>query len=253
MRGLRLFRIFGIDIEAHISWFVILGLITFSLAGYFGPSLKEHSPLFAAENSHVAWFLAFLGAIFLFGSVITHELAHSLIARIFGYKVNRIVLFFLGGGSLIEGLDDSNIPSRTFVITAVGPLSNFALAGLLYAAVFLILPETTESPYVFSVALLMSYLVFTNIVLGLFNLIPAFPLDGGRMLVSVLRLLGLSRIKAMLAAVWVGGIFSVVMIAGGMAELLFWGNFGGIMLILMGIFLISAASAEYKHLKSRGL
>src|SRR6266699_4036750 len=168
----RIFRIAGIDIYIHFSWLIILVFLTFSLAtGWF----PVYYPGWSAPTY---WIVAFIAALLLFVSVLLHELAHSLVARARGLPVHDITLFIFGGVSSLE--QEPSSPGVEFQMAFVGPLVSLLIGALAFV---LSLPlRGTNSP----VTAILAYLAVTNILLGIFNLIPGFPLDGGRVLRSII-------------------------------------------------------------------
>jgi Zn-dependent protease/CBS domain-containing protein len=168
--SIRLFTVRGIEVGVHYSWLFIFGLFTWSLSTYVFPPALPH--LSTAEY----WLLGAATALLMFVSVLIHELAHSFVALARGLKARSITLFIFGGVSSLGG--DAREASTEFLVAIVGPLTSFVLAGVAYVVATVI----DES----RIDLVASYLVYINLVLGLFNLVPGFPLDGGRVLRSVL-------------------------------------------------------------------
>ncbi len=169
-------RVFGLDIKVNVGWAFIAILIAWSLAqGYF-PGLYEGLP------RQTYWWMGLAGAIGLFASIVVHELAHALVARLFGMKIRGITLWLLGGAA--ELADEPPSPKAEFFMAIVGPLTSAMLAiALLQTAKLL-----TSSDAPDSVTGVLSYLGLLNGILAIFNLVPAFPLDGGRVQVDALGL-----------------------------------------------------------------
>ncbi len=205
--SVRLFRIAGIDVGVHVSWLVIFGLVTWSLAVGVFPTIQSLKGLPEWEY----WLLGAITALLLFASVVVHELAHSLVAKSRGLGVRSITLFIFGGVSNLAG--EAKKPSTEFVIAIVGPLTSFAIA----AVVFIVDAAVPASAHELDAVL--SYLVFINVALGLFNLIPGFPLDGG-------------RVFRALAWTWTGSLRRGTEIAAFVGQLVAWG------LLLLGFYLI---------------
>ncbi|HZD48084.1 MAG TPA: site-2 protease family protein, partial [Silvibacterium sp.] len=160
-------RIFGISIDLDYSWFLIVGLLTWLLAvSYYPGEFKSWSP---AEY----WLMGGVTAIMLFISVLIHELGHSIVAKRYGIPVPRITLLIFGGVSQIA--TEPSSAAAEFWIAIVGPLISFALAAFFWKLEPLLVPY----PPLFALA---KYLALLNLVLAVFNLIPGFPLDGGRVL-----------------------------------------------------------------------
>src|SRR6266571_2693958 len=169
--SLRLGKLAGIDIYVHFSWLIIVVLLTVSLAtGWF-------SQLYPGWATFTYWLVGLISALLLFVSVLLHELAHSVVARARGLSVKNITLFIFGGVSNIE--EEPKSPGVEFQMAFVGPATNLLIAGLAY--LLLLALGRGTSP----VTALLGYLALANLLLGLFNLIPGFPLDGGRVLRSI--------------------------------------------------------------------
>ncbi len=251
--GVRLARVFGIEIRIDPSWFFIFILVTWSLAAGFG-------------QTHPAWghglqlLLALVAAAVFFGSVLTHELSHSLVARAKGIEVRRITLFLFGGVSNLEREPTS--PGSEFIIAVVGPLTSillgvaFGVLGSLLAAsrrVVFVNPAEALSN-LGPLATMFLWLGSINFTLGLFNLVPGFPLDGGRILRSILwaATKDLRRATRWASQVGqgVGWIFifaGLAMIFGGHVPIFGTGFGGGLWIALIGWFLKSAAVASYQQ------
>ncbi|NIR43079.1 MAG: site-2 protease family protein, partial [Gemmatimonadetes bacterium] len=166
--GIRFCRIFGFEVRLDLSWIVVFLLVLWTFAQSEFP--RRVPGLAPVEYVIMAW----AGAILFFGSVLLHEVAHSAVARARGIPVDGITLFVFGGLARVRA--DAETPRDEFLITAVGPLSSAAL-GLLFLGLAHLGRELGASPAVTGVA---DYLALLNFVLAVFNLIPGFPLDGGR-------------------------------------------------------------------------
>src|SRR5919199_1159888 len=161
----------GIAIRVHYTWLFAVLLIAWSLAlGYF-PSAGQ------GRGAGTDWLLAIIAALLLFGSVLVHELGHSFIARARGLNVEDITLFIFGGVSTIA--QEAASAWDEFAVAVVGPLISLALAGVFWAVGQVVPPES-------AVSLVARYLAVANLLLGLFNIVPGFPLDGGRVLRAIL-------------------------------------------------------------------
>jgi len=168
----RVVTIRGIPVNVHVSWLVIYGLITWTLAvGYFPRTLPDLPAV-------AYWANGLLAAFLLFVSVLLHELSHSLVAIAHGLSVRGITLHVFGGVSHLE--DEPPTPRAEFLIAVVGPITSFAIAAVLWAinAAGLVRPAWAQA--------VVAYLVLVNVVVGIFNLVPGFPLDGGRLLRAAL-------------------------------------------------------------------
>jgi Zn-dependent protease/predicted transcriptional regulator len=227
--SLPLFRVAGIQIAIHSSWIFAFVLITWSLAvGYF----PERSPTLGVVGY---WIIGAIAALLLFVSVLIHELAHSLVARARGLTVDSITLFIFGGVSNLTR--EPLTPGDEFIIAAVGPVSSLLLAAVFWA-VEQPLPATSGA------AAVLGYLAFTNLLLGAFNLIPGFPLDGGRVFRSIVWGLTDSLRRGTTAAAYAGQAFGWLLIVWGVARILLFGDLvGGIWTAFIGWFLNSAAES----------
>jgi Zn-dependent protease len=231
-----LFRIRGIPVRVHVSWLVIFGLIAWSLSvGYFPRELPD---LPAASY----WTKGLLAAFLLFVSVFLHELSHSVVALRHGIPVSSITLHIFGGVSQMTREPDR--PGTEWVIAVVGPLTSFALALALA-----LLNALADLPP--GAAAVVRYLVLVNLLLGAFNLLPGFPLDGGRLLRATLWKARGDLRWATRTASRVGSGFALLLMGVGIWQAL-RGNFlGGLWLVLIGGFLRSAAEGSYRDLLLR--
>ena len=237
--GFKVGRIFGIPIILDFSFFLI-----FLLAVWW------FSELFSAADGLQRWGFAVLGGIVLFGSLLIHELAHSLVARRLGLEVSSITLVFFGGYSLIK--DDPARPAHEFAITIVGPLANLAIAGILIPiGVFVLDPEQIWGEMLYLLGGL-------NLAIGIFNLLPGFPLDGGHLFRAVLWRITGSRYRSTRAAAALGQLFAAALfLAGllGLVGIIDWAVVRGtasLWLVVLGFLLWSQArqaakSAELQH------
>jgi Zn-dependent protease/predicted transcriptional regulator len=227
---LRLLSVRGIPISIHASWLIIFALLTWMLAvGYFPETLPEQT-----RAAH--WVSGLVAALLLFVSVLLHELSHSFVALAHGLSVRGITLHVFGGVS--ELADEPPSARAEFLIAAVGPLTSFAIAGGLWAAArFGAVPG--GSP-----AAIVDYLVFFNVAVGAFNLIPGFPLDGGRVLRAVVWRWKGSLGQATEIASRVGGGFAIALMVLGVARVVNGDVIGGMWMTFIGMFLRSAATSS---------
>lgn len=228
-----LFKIFNFKVKLDASWFFLALLISWSLAeGYF-PAVYEGLP------TVTYWWMGVIGALGIFFSIVFHELSHSLVARRYDLPIKGITLFLFGGVAEMESEPKS--AKAEFFIAIAGPIASLLLAVAFYA-VFLLF-ETWELPK--PLLGIVRYLALINTVLAIFNLVPAFPLDGGRVLRAVLwgwtgNLQWATRIASN-----AGSVFGFVLMALGLLSIV-TGNFvGGLWWFLIGMFIQAAASSQY--------
>ncbi|HJT37225.1 MAG TPA: site-2 protease family protein [Actinomycetota bacterium] len=233
LTGRTLARPFGIELQVHASWLIALVVLTY--AAYQG----FEEPRVGSKLDVVRIVLAVALGIAIAASIVIHELSHSLTARVYGLPVRRITLFALGGVSQIEG--EAPTPSAEFAIALAGPLSSVVLAVMLGAVGRYLHPHHAR------LAGFWGDLGWINLILALFNLIPAFPMDGGRLLRSGLWFVG-GRARATRWAVGVGRAFAVLAMGGGGALLILpilgsgsGGSLGALWIILIGLFIFNAA------------
>lgn len=231
MKGaIRLGSIRGIEIGVHYNWLLIFFLVAWSLAmGYFPQSYPGWTQL-------AYWTTGVIASILLFVSVLLHELAHSFVAQARGLPVRSITLFIFGGVSNI--VREAENPRTEFAMAVVGPLSSLVIAGVFYG-LFLVVPNKLDP-----LAALLSYLALINAFLAVFNLIPGFPLDGGRVLRSIIWGATGNLVKATNIAATVGRLFGWGLIGVGLFQIL-RGNFlGGLWIAFIGWFLSNAADSS---------
>lgn len=234
-----LFEVFGFKIRIDTSWFVIAALVVWSLAtSYFPQYLPELDRWGLIAVSTVAM-------IGLFASLVLHELAHSLMARRFNLHVGSITLFIFGGVAELER-DPENAKSE-FWIALAGPVMSVVLGGLfLFAAGF---ARTLFGEGV--VHSVCTYLGYVNLVLAAFNLVPAFPLDGGRILRSILWRARDDVVSATRVASVVGNLFGILLIAMGVFAFVSTHLVVGLWQVLLGLFILGASKASYRDLLIR--
>jgi Zn-dependent protease/CBS domain-containing protein len=237
MRGnISLGRVFGIPLRLHYTWFIIFALVTYSLVLY---TADQPYPI----GQRII--LGILTSLLFFASIITHELAHSILAIRNNITVKEITLFVFGGVSQIT--KEATHPRAELLIAIVGPLTSLALAGIFYG-LHLLLAGTQQ----ILAASLMWWLAWINVFLAVFNLIPGFPLDGGRIFRALVWQRTHDYQRATRIATKVGQGIAYAFIAGGIAFLLFfqfWLN--GLWLIFIGWFLNNAARASYQQVLLR--
>jgi Zn-dependent protease/CBS domain-containing protein len=223
----------GIQIGVHYSWLLVFALVSWSLAvGFFPQQLPELAPT-------TYWIMGVVAALLLFASVLIHELAHSFVAQAKGLMVKSIILFVFGGVANIDG--EPKKAGDEFLIAAVGPLASFGLA-----AMFLVILQFGGIP-AGPVAAVVSYLAVVNALLAVFNLIPGFPLDGGRVLRSVIWGATQNFRRASQIAAGAGQIVAFLFIFGGIFMAIQGAVIAGIWLAFIGWFLNNAAAASGQH------
>lgn len=232
---IRIGRLFGVQIALHLSWFVIALLLMFSLSQRF----REFHLGWSAAT---VWTTASATALLFFVTLVLHELSHALVARSRGLPVRSITLFALGGVAEIE--KEAGDPGTEFWMGIAGPLVSLAIGlGCLSAAHGLGWVLLTE-PATPALAALV-WLGYINVSLALFNLIPAFPMDGGRILRALLWRLGGDVARATRASARVGQIVAVGFILLGLSQFLTGAGFSGLWIGFIGWFLLSAAGSSY--------
>lgn len=237
--GFRAGRLLGFRIRIDYSWFVVLVLVTWTFASW-------QFPVDLPGLSRAAYLaMGFSGALLLFLSVLLHELAHSVVARSRGIDVAGITLFIFGGVAEMRREPDRALDE--FLLTIVGPLSSLALAG-----VFTVLARVFGNLGLAPAEVVAGTLAMLNLVLAIFNMVPAFPLDGGRVLRAVLWKITGDPVRATRWATWVGRGFGWLLIAYGFFLFVSGVQFAGIWGIFLGWFLTGAATsaAQQNELKS---
>jgi Zn-dependent protease len=237
--SIKLFDLFGIRIGVDLSWFLILFLMIFWLSGDFRRAL--HS------SDGVAYMTTVVTVLVLFGSMIIHELGHALVARRQGIEVKRIDLFLFGG--LTQMSRDASSPGEDFKIAAAGPLATFCFALLCLALDLAIVGPhrlvhaafLNGSVHITPVLLSLSWLLFWNVVLLCFNLVPAFPLDGGRIARSLVWRVTGSKQRGTRTAAQLGQGFALIVAGVGVWLMLSYASFTGLWLIAIAFLLGQSA------------
>lgn len=233
----RLGRVGGIEIKIDPSWTFIAALVGYS----FFLVLRE---VFPDRDASAIFLFAAIMALVFFASVLLHELAHSWVARARGVEVKGITLFLFGGAT--EADLDTEDPEDELVIAAVGPVTSLVIAGLFW----LISSLSGEGPVGFAAG----YLGWINLALAIFNLLPGFPLDGGRVLRSIVWRSTGDQVRATRVGAQAGRIVGMLVIALGLFEVLFLNSLvGGLWLVAIGWFLMQAAAASFLQLQVRQL
>jgi len=237
MRGtLTIGKILGIPIRLHSSWFLVAALITWSLAGGYFP---QQYPGWAGTTY---WIVGAITALLFFGSVLLHELAHSILALREKVPVRSITLFIFGGVAQINR--EPPTAGAEFRIAIAGPLTSLGLAGLSS-----LLGSAVTGSAVLAAPL--AYVGRINLMLALFNLIPGFPLDGGRVLRSILWGLGATFRSATRWASWVGRGVAFLFILVGVGQIFLGGFLNGLWIAFIGWFINNAAESSYQQIVLR--
>jgi Zn-dependent protease/predicted transcriptional regulator len=236
--SIRIGRIIGIQIRIHYSWFIIFGIVTISLAtAYFPREYKSENPL-------LYWIPAFFTALILFGSVLIHELAHSYLAIRNGIEIRGINLFIFGGVAELTG--EPKTAMAELKIAAAGPITSIVIGFLFF------LIETFFGSWMgIEILSTLRYLSFINFALAIFNLVPGFPLDGGRLLRAFLWKRSGDIKSATKTASRFGQGFAYILIFFGVFQS-FSGQFlSGLWMVFIGFFLEQASKSSYQQLLLR--
>jgi Zn-dependent protease len=238
-RQITLFRLYGIEVKLDASWLLLAALVMWSLAtGYFPAQIPDRA-------ASLYWSIAALGAVGLFSSIIFHEMCHSLVARAYGLSINGITLFIFGG--VAEMVDEPQSPKVEFLMAIAGPVSSYALALGFFAVLAVFAANDGQTP----LGALLSYLALINAMLATFNLVPAFPLDGGRVLRAALWQWKGNIRWATRHASQIGAAFGLGFVGIGALTLLQGNIVGGLWFAVIGLFLNNAARASYTQLRTR--
>ena len=236
---IKLGRIFGIEIGLHFSWIGIALLIVFSLAGHF----RETNPQW---GNRVVFITAIATGVLFFAAIIAHELAHSLVAKSRGLSVKSITLFALGGVSQIE--KDAEDAKTEFLVAIVGPMTSFIIGAILLALSTALggAPMSTANTPVLA---MMVWLGYINVALAVFNLVPGFPLDGGRVLRSIAWWITKDAARSTRIAARAGQTIAIFFIAIGVYRFFGGAGFAGLWIAIIGWFLLDAAGASYAQVE----
>lgn len=234
--GIPIGKYFGIPVKLHWSWFIIFGIVTWALAAGYLPSLYDD------WSDAAYWGVGAATSILFFASVLAHELAHSLVARAAGMTISGITLFALGGVSQLT--EEPQSPKIEFRMAIAGPGTSLLLGGIFLGTYFV----TRESIEI--LAGLTFWLGYINVALAIFNMIPGFPLDGGRVLRSILWWRSGNLRTSTRTATTLGRGIGYFFIFGGIF-LIFWGwpewLFQGLLIAMIGWILENAALGSYRQ------
>jgi Zn-dependent protease/predicted transcriptional regulator len=238
-KRITLFKLLGFSVRIDLSWIIIVILVTWSLALGLFPQYYKDLP------QATYWLMGAIGTLGLFASIVFHELCHSLVARRYGLPMKGITLFIFGGVAEMEEAPPS--AKVEFLMAVAGPVSSILLGGFFYG--ILVLGRGIGFPD--PVKGVIGYLAVINLVLAGFNLLPAFPLDGGRMLRSTLWSWKGDLRWATRIASQIGTGFSMVMVFFGILQVLLGNFIGGIWWFMIGMFLQNAARGSYQQVLTR--
>jgi Zn-dependent protease/predicted transcriptional regulator len=237
---IKLGTLFGVELGLHYSWFVIALLIMFSLVAQF--HMTNHN-----WSNAVVWAAAILTSVLFFAGLIAHEMSHAMVAKARGLPVHKITLFLLGGMAQIES--EPADPFTEFWMGIAGPIASavigLALLGIAWAMGWVL----WSPPHTPSIAILV-WLGYINLALGAFNMIPGFPLDGGRVLRAILWWTTHNAVRSTRIAAQIGRLVGIGFIAYGLLAFFSGNGFGGIWLAFIGWFLLQAAGSSLVHLQA---
>jgi len=228
--SLKIATIMGIPIRVHFSWLIIFGLITWSLSTFYFPKAAPKLPGLSY------WISGITAALLLFVSVALHELSHSFIAMRYGQSIVSITLFIFGGVAQMKGEPDH--PMAEFKMAIAGPLSSFLLSGIFFVFYNMVTGQVEKA--------LFQYLSYINLVVAVFNLIPGFPMDGGRVVRAYLWKKTNDFYYATRKASNYGQKIALFFITFGLFSI-FVGFPGGLWLMLIGWFLHTASQTSYQQ------
>jgi Zn-dependent protease/CBS domain-containing protein len=240
---IKLGTIFGVELGLHYSWLVIALLITFSLVSQFHAVNRNWSDA-------LVWSTAIIAGLLFFVCLFVHELSHAVVAKARGIPVHKITLFLLGGVAQIE--KEASDPKTEFWMAIVGPITSGVLGVAMLALARLAgwVPWTSATAP--GIALLI-WLGYINLALGAFNMIPGFPLDGGRVLHAILWWSMDDAERSTRTAAIIGQIIAVFFIGFGIVRFFQGAGLGGLWIAFIGWFLLQAAGATYMQVRSRTL
>src|SRR6266702_1385754 len=237
---IKLFRIFGIQIGLHYSWLLIAVLIVLSLAGQFAATNPQWSP-------NIIWGVSILTALLFFATIIIHELSHAAIAKARGLPVRSITLFALGGVAQIE--KEASDAKTEFWMGIAGPITS-AVIGIICLGIAAGIGWTPSGSHQSPLAAMLGWLGVINILLAVFNMIPGFPLDGGRVLRAIVWWITGSASRATRVATAIGQLVAFAFIIIGLFRFFNGAGFAGLWLTFIGWFLLDAARSTYAQFET---
>jgi Zn-dependent protease/CBS domain-containing protein len=238
-KRVKVFKLLGFEVNIDLSWIIIAVLVTWSLAAGLFPYL------YPGLSKETYWVMGVVGALGLFISIVAHEFCHSLVARKFGMPMKGITLFIFGG--VAEMGDEPPTAKAEFSMAIVGPISSLVIAAIFYVIYRAGVAGGWDTP----INGVLYYVAYINAILAAFNLLPAFPLDGGRVLRSILwgtkgNLRWATRVSSS-----IGAAFGIGLIALGVFQFIGGNIIGGLWMFLIGMFLRNAAQMSYQQLLVR--
>lgn len=236
---LKIFSFRDIAVRIDLSWLIIAALVTWSLAVGLFPRL------IAGLSGATYWWMGVAGAMGLFLSILVHEFSHALVAQAYGLPIKGITLFIFGGVAEME--EEPRNPKAEFLMAGAGPVTSIAISAISYGLYIVADSRLWPLPVIG----VLWYMAVINLLLAAFNLIPGFPLDGGRLLRAVLWHWKGSLRRATRTASRIGASFGTVLIVLGVARFLLSDMLGGIWFFLIGLFLRNAAKGSYEQLLIR--
>src|SRR5438128_3785931 len=237
---IKLFRIFGIQIGLHYSWLLIAVLIVLSLAGQFTATNPQW-------GANIIWAVSILTALLFFATIVIHELSHAAIAKARGLPVRSITLFALGGVAQIE--KEASDAKTEFWMGIAGPITA-ALIGLICLGIAAGLGWNPSFHHQSPWAAMLGWLGVINLALAVFNMVPGFPLDGGRVLRAVIWWITGDASRAIRIATGVGQLVAFLFIIVGLIRFFNGAGFGGLWLTFIGWFLLDAARSSYLQVET---
>lgn len=237
-KNLTLIKVLGIEIKVNITWVFIAVLLAWALAqGYF-PTVHE------GLSTIAYWWMGAIAVIGLFASILLHELAHSVVARAHGMEIKGITLWLLGG--VAEMAEEPPNPAAELLMAIAGPVVSIVLSVAFYAASRLFAGADAAA-----IAAVLRYLATLNMILAIFNLIPAFPLDGGRVARAALWQWKGDYRWATSVASRMGSLFGIALIMFGVFAALTGAGLGALWWVILGMFVRFAADSSRAHMEAR--
>lgn len=230
-------RIFGFKIGLHVSWLIVALLIAFSLGGHFGASHPTW-------GRGVIWGMAIVTSVLFFAAIVAHELSHALVARQRGLPVRSITLFALGGVAQLE--KDATDATTEFLVSIVGPIAS-AIIGFVCLSLAWVLGWPVMAEPATPLTAMLVWLGYINIGLAIFNMLPGFPMDGGRILRAIVWWRTGNAERATRVASMTGQVIAVTFIIFGILSFFRGAGFNGLWMAFIGWFLLNAAKAAYAH------